>query len=66
MKTPPVETLDLELANGNFITVEDNKKDTHVIVTDAGGNVLGCWKPKACARIIKNIISCASGRESNE
>lgn len=66
MKAPPVEILDLELANGNFITVEANKKDTHVIVTDAGGNVLGCWNPKVCAGIIKNIMSCASGGENNE
>ena len=50
------ETVDVELANGNFITVDANRK---IIVTDAGGNILGCWGPK-CAVIIQKILSCAA------
>ena len=55
------ETVDVELANGNFITVDANKK---IIVTDAGGNILGCWGPK-CAVIIQKILSCAALGEQN-
>ena len=56
------ETVDVELANGNFITVDANRK---IIVTDAGGNILGCWKPKRCAGTIQKILSCAALGEQN-
>ena len=55
------ETVDVELANGNFITVDANRK---IIVTDAGCNILGCWGPK-CAVIIQKILSCAALGEQN-
>jgi hypothetical protein len=49
-KKPHAEILkEVELANGNFISLERVKPSksntfTRVVVTDAGGNALGCWE----------------------
>lgn len=60
--------IDVELANGNFITaegIEQDPKHRTVVVTDAGGNILGCWKPKD-SKLIQVILSRATDGQYNE